>query len=359
MSTPPSHIAYFITAHGFGHGVRSCVLINKIPSNIQISIVTGLPRSFFEREIHRSFDYINWQLDCGCIQKDALRVDKEATFMAYQAINDAREDFIEKGKVFFKSRGIDLVISDIAPLACRIAYEAGLPSIAVSNFTWADIYADYLTVLPQFKSLVEVMRSDYACANVYAWLSPGVSTTGFPLIRATGGMAREGKPRREALAKRWNLNPKKNWGLIYLGQYGLEGADWSALATKSSWEFMGLYSLPNSPANYRQIEVEAGESYADWTVSCDLVIAKLGYGVVAESLAYGKPIVFPNRMDFVEHAVLRDHLQGRKMGLEYSIEDFTQLDFLSDIESLLGQDFAPEESRAAEQIGNWLQEGNF
>ena len=43
------HIAYYVTAHGYGHGVRSCdvlgALLTAHPS-VKITVTTDLPETF-------------------------------------------------------------------------------------------------------------------------------------------------------------------------------------------------------------------------------------------------------------------------------------------------------------------------
>ena len=41
------------------------------------------------------------------------------------------------------SGGVDLVVSDVVPLACAAAKAAGVPSVCVSNFSWGDFSDDF------------------------------------------------------------------------------------------------------------------------------------------------------------------------------------------------------------------------
>ena len=40
---------------------------------------------------------------------------------------------------------VDLVVSDVVPMACAAAKQANIPCAVVSNFSWYFVYADYLT----------------------------------------------------------------------------------------------------------------------------------------------------------------------------------------------------------------------
>jgi hypothetical protein len=102
-------------------------------------------------------------------------------------------------------------------------------------------------------------------------------------------VCRPGRPRRAEFAARFDLDPEKKWALVYVGSFGLEGVDWHRLARYPDWEFMGLYPLEGAPANYRYLKKDLSFRYSDLNASCDLVIGKLGYGLVAECLASARP----------------------------------------------------------------------
>jgi L-arabinokinase len=36
------------------------------------------------------------------------------------------------------------VISDVVPVACRVAADVGIPSVCIGNFSWDYIYAEYI-----------------------------------------------------------------------------------------------------------------------------------------------------------------------------------------------------------------------
>jgi L-arabinokinase len=74
--------------------------------------------------------------------------------------------------------------------------------------------------------------------------------------------------------------------------------------------------------------------YADLTASADLVLGKLGYGLVAECLSLGKPILFLGRNGFSEFAMLKDVLEKRGMGREIPLQRFLAMDLAAELEAL-------------------------
>jgi L-arabinokinase len=41
---------------------------------------------------------------------------------------------------WLQGENIDLVVSDVVPLACAAAAAAGIPSVCVSNFSWGELW---------------------------------------------------------------------------------------------------------------------------------------------------------------------------------------------------------------------------
>jgi hypothetical protein len=80
------HLLYYITSHGYGHGVRSCSIAEAIPKDVQLTFRTTLPEQFFHEELKRPFSYFPGEFDCGCIQTDGVTTDVEATLQCYKNI---------------------------------------------------------------------------------------------------------------------------------------------------------------------------------------------------------------------------------------------------------------------------------
>jgi len=243
-------IAYFISGHGYGHGVRSCAIINGIPSENRILIFSNLPSDFFREELKREYRQIYCELDCGCVQSDCVHIDISATLKKYAAINLKRGKLIDHFAGFIKKAGVHLVLADIPPLAFPIAEKADVPCIGISNFSWADIYQPYLKRYPGYSPIIEQMMADYGKADKHFSLYPNMEGKGLHPQEEMGLVSRKGKKRRGELAKKYSLHPEKKWCLVYLGHFGLEEIQWKQLKEYTDWEFLGLCALPGAPENY-------------------------------------------------------------------------------------------------------------
>lgn len=50
-----------------------------------------------------------------------------------------RDQKLSDEAAWLQNQRIDLVVSDVVPLACAAAHAAGIPSVCVSNFSWGEI----------------------------------------------------------------------------------------------------------------------------------------------------------------------------------------------------------------------------
>ena len=326
-------IAFFLSGHGFGHAVRESALIEALPADVAVDIYTSIPSAFFRDELRREVRVIPCEIDCGCLQTDTVEVDVEGTLARYQEIESRRREHIDRFAPMLKASGADLAVADAPALAFPIARAAGIPAWCVCNFTWLDIYAPYVAERPHYREMLARMRADYASADRHIRLFPHMSgQDGWP-VEPVGLISRSGRPLRAEFARRFSLDPGKRWALIYVGSFGLDGVDWARLARYGNWEFMGLYPLAGAPANYRFLRKDADFRYADLNASCDLVIGKLGYGLVAECLAAAKPILFLGRKDFSEFELLKNLVEERGLGREIPLEHFKNVDFGEDLEA--------------------------
>jgi hypothetical protein len=349
-------IAFFLSGHGFGHGVRNSALIEALPPGVEVDIYTSLPESFFRDELHRPFRIIPCEIDCGCLQPDTVNVDVEATLARYAELESRRGEFIARYAPMLRAGGAELVIADTPPLALPIAKAAGLPAWCVCNFTWLDIYAPYVAKHPRYLEMLQRMRADYALADRHVRFHPFMPGAEAWPVEAVGLVCRPGRSRREEFAERFGLNPEKKWCLVYVGNYGLDGVAWERLARFPEWEFMGLNPLPGAPAGYRYLKKDLSFRYADLNASCDLVLGKLGYGLVAECLAQAKPVLFLGRKDFDEFAMLKQVVEERGLGREIPLERFLQADFGEDLAALTAQRRQP---LAATGVAEILQKLGF
>ncbi len=79
-------IAFYITAHGYGHAARSLEVIEALQQHHPVTIVSQVPESFFRRRLGESLQLRPKAFDLGLIQLDSVRGDVPATLAGYQQL---------------------------------------------------------------------------------------------------------------------------------------------------------------------------------------------------------------------------------------------------------------------------------
>ncbi|KAK1269582.1 L-arabinokinase [Acorus gramineus] len=158
--------AYYITGHGFGHATRVVEVVRHlIDAGHNVHVVTGAPDFVFTTEIQSPNLHIRRVLlDCGAVQADALTVDRLASLEKYsKTAVEPRASILATEVEWLNSIKADLVVSDVVPVACRAAADAGIRSVCVTNFSWDFIYAEYVMAAGYHRrSIVWQIAEDYS-----------------------------------------------------------------------------------------------------------------------------------------------------------------------------------------------------
>jgi L-arabinokinase len=327
------HLLYYLTAHGYGHAVRACAIASRLSPDTHITFRTTIPASFFEEELHRPFSHAPGQFDLGCIQKDSVTVDIPKTLATYASIADTNARKLSEEVSWCRAKGFDAIVSDITPFAFEVARGAGIRSVAITNFTWFDIYEPYARNHPWFTPYLESIVDQYGMADLLLCLAPSDSLRCFPHQQRMPLVGRTGTDRSAEIRARLGIDSSRRLGLIYTSSYGMEATAWHRLNEFPEWSFAGLYPLGSGVQNYQVIDKNLF-SYPDMTASADLVISKIGYGVVSECLLNGVPLLYLPRDHFAEYPVLEAAVRRWGHGYCLDAEAFNALDWKQALEAL-------------------------
>ena len=222
---------------------------------------------------------------------------------------------------FLQSRGVRCVASDVPSFPLFAAREAGISSVAVANFTWHDIYAEYVQT-PDDAALLAQMASEYAAATLACLTPLALPTVGdvFPNVERVPLVARRGHKVRAELKEALGVPAKKHLALLYLGNWGLD-INWDALTQWDDWIFLTDRPVPQAVATMRAFD-SGRWHYADVAASVDAVISKAGYGTLTECIANSVSLIYLPRAGFAEHEALVLGMKGWGGGVEISEVDF-------------------------------------
>ncbi len=232
-------LCYYITGHGFGHAIRTTQILKALPPDLPLILKTTAPERLFREELPgRAFEYVPAEYDCGCLQSDSVTVLPRETLARYGEIARQNAARLPDEIAFLQERGVRCVASDIPAFPLYAAQQAGIPGVAVANFTWHDIYSEYVETAED-AALLAQMASEYAAATVACITPLSVPTVGdvFPHVERVPLVARRGSSVRAALMSALDIPPDKHLALLYLGGWGLD-IHWPALEQWPDWVFL-------------------------------------------------------------------------------------------------------------------------
>ncbi len=332
----PMKILYYLTAHGYGHAVRTAAICNELSENVRLIFRTTLPETFFREEVKRPFEIFPAQFDCGCIQRDSVTVEKKETLLAYLRLAEQNAARLAGEVQFCRRQGIDGIVSDITPFAFEVARKAGLPSAAVTNFTWYDIYEPYVREYPFFEPCLREIHSQYQMTDLLLELTPSTGMPYFRERRKVPPVAKPGRDIRDRLRRSLGLKDGQHIALIYVGEFGMDRIRWKDLERFRAWNFIGIYPLPGASSNYHLV-YKKDYPYEDLVASADALIGKIGYGVVSQCRVNGTPLIYLPREDFAEFPVLGKAIQDWGHGYRLSSEEYRALKWEGVLEEISGK----------------------
>jgi len=300
-------IAYYVSAHGFGHGVRSCDIIrafNGLYPDVPVNIVSGLPADFFASRLSSPSNRVrNAAFDVGMVQLDSVRVDVEATLKEISALLDRKKELVEEEAEFLRREGVSVVAADIPGIPLAAAGAAGIHRLAVGNFSWDWIYAPFVESDARWAPVVEEFRSQYAMAELLVRLPFSGDMSAFSRATDIGLQASPGRNRREEIAAGHNITADRPWVLL-----AFTSLDWDADALGKVAGLTDYELLTVRPLEWKDHGITAIDrdeyGFPDILASVDVVVSKPGYGIVTECIANARPLVYTDRQDFVEYPVL-------------------------------------------------------
>jgi hypothetical protein len=307
---PALKIAYYISGHGYGHSVRSIQIIRELLDlNAAIIIKTTAPAFLFKEGLSRPVQVIAEGFDVGLHQIDNIRFDLAKTKERVTALLASAEDRVEKEQIFLSGQGISGVVSDIPFIPLAAAGRSGLPSIGISNFSWDWIYSSYSKGDLDWVPLAEAIAGYYREGGLLLRLPFHGEMSAFPRIEDIPLVSRRSKKEKMKIRQDLDLPLDCKIGLMGFSRLDLqEGAIREITRFSHDYLFLIKYPLNWKSPVFRR--VEEGVPFADLVCTSDFVITKPGYGMVADCLSHGTPMIYSDRGEFPEYPILVDGIRS-------------------------------------------------
>lgn len=319
-------IVFYISGHGFGHASRDIEVLNemgRLAPHVPVAVRTSAPKWLFDLTLTRPVDFHTHECDTGVVQIDSLSLDEAATVARASAFHERLEALAGEEAQWLHSVDARLVVGDIPPLACATGKAAGLPVIALGNFTWDWIYEGYRDWLAPGSDLIERLGAAYAAADAALRLP---MHGGFATMREVVDLpfiARQSSRVPEATRAQLGLPIGRPLVLLSFGGYGLQRIDLGAIGGLDNYVIVvtadvtanrRANEVPSGggtsilPANVILVDEHAlygaGLRYEDLVAAVDVVVTKPGYGIISECVANDTALVYTSRGHFREYDVL-------------------------------------------------------
>jgi hypothetical protein len=317
-------IVFYVSGHGFGHASRSIEVINAILAKrpeTRIGVRTAAPRWLFDLTVKGKVAFSTLECDTGVVQLDALALDEADSIRRAAAFHTELVTRAASETRVLRELGAGLIVGDIPPLAFAVGGSAGIPSVAIGNFTWDWIYADYPRVRLA-PSLLPAIRGAYAKASISLRLPMHGGFENMNNVTDIPFIARHATKSKAEVCKALKLPADKPIVLLSFGGYGVPGLDTDQLAkfkkytvvttvatpTRSrkesvSTERKGAFASINEETMY-----DAGVRYEDLVGASEAVVSKPGYGIISECIANDAALLYTSRGHFPEYDVLVEQM---------------------------------------------------
>lgn len=285
----------YVSSHGYGHLTRAIALANALwrrRPDLHVIFRTSGPAWLTRAEARGPFAIEPIETDTGVVEIDALTPDEDETARRAAVFYADFDGRVAREAAWLSERGASLVVGDVPPLAFAAAARAGIPSMAVANFTWDWIYEGYAEAFARFApEVIATIRRADALATRTLRLPLHGGFAGMSSIKDIAFIARHSKrPRAETLAALGVDSTRP----VVLASFGGRGVSLPIEAIAHEQRLTILSFAETLPP---------GLEYVDLVAAADVVVSKPGYGMVTDCIANRTALLYTSRGRFLEYDV--------------------------------------------------------
>ncbi|MGE3273809.1 MAG: hypothetical protein AB7O67_01770 [Vicinamibacterales bacterium] len=311
-----STVVFYISGHGFGHASRDIEVVNALLAaapDVSVAIRTSAARWLFDLTVQGPFQYDTVRADTGIVQHGSLALDAAASVAEARAFMATFDGRVAEEARALRALGATLVVADIPALGIAAAAAAGVPAVALGNFSWDWAYSAY----EGSADVVEAIGRAYEKALLALRLPMCGGFERFPRVEDVPFIARISSRDPAETRAALGVPDGARAVLASFGGHGVtSGVDLGAIARLEGYVTLLSSSVPfgtgaldegsagnlvifDEPALYAR-----GFRYEDLVRAVDVVVTKPGYGIIAECLANDTALLYTSRGDFLEYEVL-------------------------------------------------------
>jgi hypothetical protein len=303
----PPHLVVDISAHGFGHLAMTAPVLEAVAAlapELRLTIRCAIPEAKLRKMVGVPFAHIPRAFDIGMAMRDALHIDVPASLAHYTTLHGDWSSRVAAAAEELAALRPTALLGNIPYLSLAAAAQAGIPAAGFCCLHWGEIFRHYCGQAPGAERIGAEIRSAYAGAQVFLRPAPGIPMPGLDNLVEIGPVARVGQSRRSAILDRLGRHATTRLALLSLGgvPFPLDVSGWPDLG-----DWVVVSGMPVAGRHPGVVPIDGlGLPYVDVFASVDAVVAKLGYGTVAEAGVNGRPVLYVPRDGWPEEP----HLAG-------------------------------------------------
>lgn len=325
-------IVYYISEYGYGHATRSIALIRELlilRDDVSVVICNSFAMNFMKDSLHEHGDrivYHHVSTDIGYVLKNqSLDIDAAALIEACRKYQKTLPELVTEEAEFLRDYQVDLIISDISPLAFEVAANLQVPSLGISNFTW---HTAYKNVIDQ--DLLNDFAESYHKMDYFFSLAGSVEPQWGAKDNQSFGFFSRGIDDPEVKRIRNLLNPQGDKHIVFL-PIGMK-IDLGDISKLSLWDREACLFVVSNNMTIDHLNVhKIPSSYTEvqnYMAAADLVISKAGWGTISEAAGNGTSIAIINRPSMQEDQNTIKYLQNHHLCSLISWADLKDLNIV-------------------------------
>ncbi len=341
-------IVAYVSGHGFGHLTRTSEvlrLVHQLDPEQALAVVSSAPAPLFRGAVGERLAVRSDECDVGLVQRGALMIDEAASLARWRAFVADWDAHVRREAEWLRAQHADLVLGDVPPLAFAAAEAAGLPSVALANFSWDWVFRHYAARHPGMNEAAEWAAAAYRHAQLLLRLPFAGDLSVFQRIEDVPLIARRSALEPGEVRRRLGIDDRRPLVLWSFGGHGLPGFAPSVLSALSDFRFVMTDVAAPPPPNVLSLDerrlAPAGLRYTDLVAAADVVISKPGYGIVTDALSGRTPLVYTERGDFPEYPILVRDMAAYLPAVFVSNEDLLAGRVREAIDAALRQPWPP------------------
>ncbi len=319
------HICFYISDHGFGHIARNIpVIAAALKHDVCIYVVCGEKHIAFAKdnlsamltaEQYQRIVFRTDKMDIGLIlQEGTLLVDTEKLAKACEQYLAGVPARAEKEKQWLLDNHIDSVLCDMPIWSIEACERAGIPLLYAGNFTWTELYREFLPehIWKSYATYYGKIRYAMLYALHNAEMTEFLDSADITEISVTA------RPFHEAHIAAIRAKHQRKIVFVALGMSAQfkEPVPVSAMP----FDFYTTEGVPLTGNNVTVIPFSTLDTQ-DYVAAADYVITKAGWGTVAECLLSHQKMAL-----FRRDSVLEDRTTIRLLKEKHLAVSVTQRD---------------------------------